>query len=405
MKRFLMLLTLLMSSYAAPITRFLIAPKGNGTESFVRGVLSEHGVAVKDAFKPIGSNGFSLVSLDGGNVADVKAILSSVGVYAEEDFLVRNFSIPNDPYYNGLWAMPRISAGSAWQTFTGKGTIKVCVIDTGIDHGHADLAGNVVSIGYNAVANSQSAMDDNGHGTHCAGTIGAVGNNGVGVAGVAWNVSLIGCKFLTSGGSGYTSDAIECISYCRSQGAKITSNSWGGGDYSQALYNEILTELNMGNLFIAAAGNENRDVDRRPSYPASYDLPNIISVGSTTETDAKSPFSNFGSAGVDLMAPGSNIISTYPGSSYVSLSGTSMAAPHVTGAAALIWQYAPQLTATQIKSLLITTVDPIPDLRSYCLSGGRLNVSRALERATLSTMPSPRCCKYTRQGICKTFCR
>lgn len=407
------LLTFLMIAANSAGTRILVDPKGKSVDA-VRSSLRSHGLQEKRFPRPVGSTGFMLIDIeDHGTIPDIgqiKTMLAKDNIYAEEDVLMSASVVPNDSGYANLWAMPKVQAPVAWDTFTGNNSIKVCIIDSGIENAHNDLSPNIASQGYNAITNSYGCIDDNGHGTHCAGTIGAKGNNNIGVSGVSWNVDIIGCKFLGADGSGYTSDAIECLTYCRSQGAKITSNSWGGGGFSQALYNEIAAEQAAGNLFVVAAGNENRNIDNQPSYPASYDLANIISVGSTTQLDDKSSFSNYGSISVDLMAPGSSIYSTYIGNTYTWLSGTSMATPHVAGAAALIWQYNSNLTAREVKDTLMRTVDTTKILRPYCVSGGRINVLKALNAVRTPFPPSPppsqlQCCKFNKQGICQRLCR
>src|SRR4028119_1112353 len=186
-------------------------------------------------------------------------------------------------------------------------------------------------------------------------------------------------KFLDDTGSGYTSDAILALNYATAKGVKLTNNSWGGGDYSQGLYDAINSAGQQGALFIASAGNDygnNNDIN--PAYPASYNLSNIISVASTTRTDGLSSFSNYGATSVDLGAPGSEIYSTTPGGNYATYSGTSMASPHVTGAAALVWSQNPTWTAQEVKNRLLQTTDPISALRGKTVSGGRLNINTAL---------------------------
>ncbi|KAG1661635.1 hypothetical protein FOA52_007516 [Chlamydomonas sp. UWO 241] len=239
--------------------------------------------------------------------------LRADGFDAEIDWPLEALKVPNDASWGRITtAMGRISAVAAWDKTTGSaGGPVVCIIDTGI--------------------------------------IAGVGNNGQGVAGVGWSTKVLGCKFLSQDGSGYTSDAMECVKWCRDQGAKITSNSWGGGGFSQALADEISLSENAGHLFIAAAGNENCNLDGGcESYPASYTNGNIISVGAIdASNDQRASFSNYGRTNVDLFAPGVSIYSTVLGADYASYSGTSMACPHVAGAAALLWGYMPSLSAAQ----------------------------------------------------------
>ncbi|MDI6775425.1 MAG: S8 family serine peptidase, partial [Verrucomicrobiota bacterium] len=219
-------------------------------------------------------------------------------------------------------------------------------------------------------------MDDHGHGTHCAGTIGAVGNNGIGVAGVCWNARIMALKFLGSGGSGSTADAISAVEYATLMKARLTSNSWGGGGFSQGLKDAIDAAGAADIAFIAAAGNDNRDTDSYPMYPACYVSDNIMSVVATDNDDARARFSNYGLTTTDLGAPGVSILSCLPGNRYRLASGTSMATPHVAGAYALLLSQTPSLRVEKVKAALIDTVDPT--LPGLCVSGGRLNVAAAM---------------------------
>lgn len=222
-------------------------------------------------------------------------------------------------------------------------------------------------------------MDDQGHGTHCAGTIGATGNNGIGLAGVAWGVRLMALKFLSSTGSGTDSDAVICIDYARLKGAKILSCSWGGGGAGASLQAAIERARTAGILMVAAAGNDSTNNDLNPSYPASYPHDNIISVAATSSTDALSSFSNFGATSVDLGAPGSNIYSTVSTSdtAYATYSGTSMATPHVSGALALLLAQYPTDSYTSLISRLLNGTDLIPALAGKARAG-RLNLAKSL---------------------------
>jgi len=304
---------------------------------------------------------------------------------------------PNDPSYGSLWAMPKIQAPQAWSINTGSRQVIVAVVDTGVDYTHPDLVDNMWTNpneipnngidddgnglvddvrGWDYYNNDNNPYDDNSHGTHCAGTIGATGNNGIGVAGINWQVKIMPLKFLGSDGSGSSSNAAKAILYANSKGATAISNSWGGGSYNQLLYDAISASSAV---VVFAAGNDygsNNDVTTY--YPASYNCAQIIAVASTTETDGLSSFSNYGPTTVDVGAPGSNIYSTTPGSSYGTKSGTSMATPLVAGLAGLLKSANPSLTNSQIKSAIMTNVDSISALSGKCVSGGRINAYKAV---------------------------
>jgi|GEM_PF-2205218 len=330
--------------------------------------------------------------------------------YAEPNYVISINGTPNDPDFSELWGMNNtgqtdgkvdadIDAPEAWDKETGSEEVVVGIIDTGVDVTHEDLADNIWTNpgeipdndidddnngyvddvhGYDFAYDDSNPNDEYGHGTHVSGTIGAVGNNGVGIAGVNWDVKIMALKFLDDWGSGYTFDAIQAIEYGILMGADITNNSWGGGGYEQSLYDAIAAAGEAGQLFVAAAGNDyGNDNDIYPHYPSSYDLDNIISVAATDHDDELAYFSNYGPETVDLAAPGDEIYSTVPWG-YEAWSGTSMATPHVAGAAALIWAHNPNLTADQVKQYLLTTVDPIESMQGLVVSNGRLNLNAAL---------------------------
>ncbi|ARI80598.1 S8 family serine peptidase [Microcystis aeruginosa] len=344
--------------------------------------------------------------------------------YIEPDYILRKGTItpratfPNDPSFNQLWGLHNtgqsggtpdadIDAPEAWDIQTGDPNLVIGVIDTGVDYNHQDLVGNIWTNpgeiagdgidndgngyvddirGWDFAYNDNNPSDVDGHGTHVSGTIAGKGNNGVGVTGVAWNAKIMPLKFLDDTGSGTLSNAILAINYATAKGVKLTNNSWGGGGFSQALYDAINAAGQAGALFIAAAGNSGQNADINPMYPAAYNLPNIISVASTTRTDALSSFSNYGLNSVDLGAPGSDIYSLAPGGGYATLSGTSMASPHVAGAAALLWSQNPTWTAQQVKNTLMNTGDSIAALAGRTVSGKRLNVFNALAAANLPSV-------------------
>ncbi len=308
--------------------------------------------------------------------------------YAEPDYIYTiRATIPNDPLWNNLWGLVKIQAPSAWDITTGSQSVVVAVIDTGVDYNHPDLKDNMwkdPATGYygknciTGAPNPNDPMDDNGHGTHVAGTIGAVGNNGVGVVGVNWQVKIMALKFMGGDGSGTTSDAIDCINYAIQKGAHIINASWGGYGYSQALRDAIASAKNAGILFVAAAGNEANDNDLIPLYPASYDLENIISVAATDKNDLLASFSNYGRNSVHVGAPGVDIFSTVPGNVYDYSDGTSMASPHVAGLAALLKAQNPNYTWRKLKCRIMKGVDPLSSLNGKTITGGRINASKAL---------------------------
>jgi subtilisin family serine protease len=270
----------------------------------------------------------------------------------------------------------------------------VADIDTGIDYNHEDLVNNLwraadgQSPGYDFVNNDALPYDDQSHGTHTAGTIGATGFNGLGIVGVSPKVSIMALKFLSAQGSGTTSDAIRAIDFAIEHKVRVMSNSWGGspgegddGSEDKALREAVARANHADILFVAAAGNDGQNIDVSPVYPGGIDLPNVLTVASTTERDTRSFFSNYGPTKVHVAAPGSNILSTVPSNGYKLYSGTSMACPHVAGLAALILSVRPELTAVQVKEMIMQTVDPIPSLRGKIVTGGRVNAQAALKGA------------------------
>ncbi|MCA9008729.1 MAG: S8 family serine peptidase, partial [Planctomycetaceae bacterium] len=362
--------------------------------------------------------------------AMLNAFANSPGVISvEPNYRLSVDVVPDDPSFSQLWGLDNaddhdIDAPEAWELTTGTGDIVVGVIDTGVDYNHEDLAQNIWVnpvecpggmgtctedgidddgngyiddfYGWDFINNDNDPMDDNSHGTHVAGTIAAVGNNATGVVGVNWNAKIMALKFLGSSGSGYLSDAVEAIEYAammkRDYGINIrlTNNSWGGGGYSQTMYDAISANRSADMLFVAAAGNDSYNNDTARSYPASYNLDNIISVASTTSSDGLSSFSNYGSSSVDLGAPGSSIYSTIPGNRYGTKSGTSMASPHVAGVAALAWGIDPAASYGQVRSAVLSGVDPVPALTGKTVTGGRLSALGTLQRMGLfATLVSP----------------
>ncbi len=385
-----------------------------------------------ESMQPVGRTGIvRVLSRTRSAAALIAAFAQRPDVaFAEANYVVRALSEPSDPLFPQLWGLKNIGqpinggaagtigadmrAADAWELSVGSASNVVAIVDTGIDYTHSDLAPNMWSApapftviirgvpitcqagthGFNAITRTCDPMDDHNHGTHVAGTIGAVGNNANGVTGVNWVTSMMGLKFLDAGGSGTTADAIDLIDFAiqvkqifaASGGAniRILSNSWGGGDFSQALLDEINAAAAEDMLFVAAAGNNGLPNDIIPMYPASYAAPNVIAVAATTNTDARASFSNYGVKTVHLGAPGASILSTLRGGAYGFQSGTSMATPHVSGAAALTLSHCALNTAT-LKTALIESVDQIPALLTKTMTGGRLNVLKTLQ--SCSTPP------------------
>ncbi len=328
--------------------------------------------------------------------------------------------VANDPDYSKLYGLNNtgqtggtsdadIDAPEAWDITTGSASTIVAVTDTGVDINHPDLKNNIwVNSGetagnkidddkngyvddvngydfYNNDATVYDPGDGDKHGTHVAGTIAAEGNNGIGVSGVNWKAKIMPLKFLGPDG-GYTSDAVEALNYAVAKGAKISNNSWGGGGYSQTLLDAINKADTSGHLFVAAAGNGGSDGvgdnnDSTPHYPSSYDSSNIVSVAATDRKDAPAGFSNYGSTSVDLAAPGVGILSTLPGNTYGSYSGTSMATPHVSGVAALLKSMNSSADDATLKDQILKSVDAKSNLSGKMVSGGRSNAAQATEQS------------------------
>ena len=344
----------------------------------------------------------------------------------EPDLMLSIDATPNDPSYGSLWGLNNtgqnggrvdadIDAPEAWELAKGSASLVTAVIDTGVLYNHPDLAANMWKnpgetpgdgvdndgngfvddvFGYDFKNNDADPADDHGHGTHCAGTIAGVGDNGTGVTGVNWTGKVMALKFLGADGYGDSSDGIRAINYATKMktqygvDVRVTSNSWGGDAWSQEMEDAIAASGNAGMLFVAAAGNGGEDGigddnDVTPNYPSNYDLDNVIAVAATDRNDNRASFSNYGATTVDLAAPGVSILSTYKDNGYANLSGTSMATPHVAGVATLAFSYNPGATASEVKTAILGGVDPIPAMSGKSVSGGRLNARRTLARLPL----------------------
>jgi subtilisin family serine protease len=336
--------------------------------------------------------------------------------YAEPNYILHIVALPNDSDFDLEWGLHNtgqsggtvdadIDAPEAWDVQTGSSDVVVAVIDTGVDYNHVDLAGNMWTNagetpgdgidndgngyiddvhGINSITGSGDPMDDQYHGTHCAGTIAARGNNGTGVTGVSWSSKIMALKAFDASGSSCTCDAIESIQYMVTMksgygvNVKVSSNSWGDPPYSLALEDAIRLAGDNDILFIAAAGNAGTNNDLISFYPANYDLTNIVSVAASDHNDAFASFSCFGYNEVDVAAPGVNVWSTKPGNVYQYLSGTSMATPHVAGLCALICSHYPSMSSLGVKERLLRTVDTKSPFADTLSSGGRINAHSAL---------------------------
>jgi len=407
-----------------------------------RFVASDRTIAVRDGFHAlhqgeargrIGLANADIVEFPAGT--DLRAVaakyLALPGVtHVEPDYIVSIGDFPDDPYMpfgasslgapddQRLWGLNTaatdgvsvrtdvrfdydIDAREAWSITKGSDSVVVAVIDTGIDYNHPDLvdnmwintgeiAGNGIDddgngyvddvYGYDFINNDADPMDDHYHGTHCAGTVGAVGDNQQDVVGVAWNVKLMAMKFLGSGGSGPISAAAQCLEYAVANGAHLSNNSWGGGGFSQAMFTALQNADSAGHLFVAAAGNSSANTDNGTYLPQGYDVPNVVSVGSLQPAGGLSGFSNYGPASVDIAAPGSNVWSTNIGGGLRQLNGTSMATPHVAGVAALLKSVRPDATIEDLKSWIYGGATDKLELGAV-IGNGRLNAWGALNEA------------------------
>jgi hypothetical protein len=328
--------------------------------------------------------------------------------YAEPDPWLRAVAAPDDARFAALWGLEQpsdvdVDAPEAWRVTEGDPARIVAIVDTGVDYTHPDLAANVWSNpaevangldddrngwvddlhGVDCASGDGDPLDSDGHGTHVAGTIAAVGNNGIGVVGVSPRTRVMALRFLGPNG-GWTSDAIECLEYVRRMkvergvDVRVVNASWGGTQYSRALSDQIAALDAAGILVVAAAGNDGTDTDARPHYPSAYDLRNVIAVAALARDGSLAPFSNYGLESVDLAAPGVDVLSTVPGGGYERLSGTSMATPHVAGVAALIAAHEPDADVARTRALLLEAVDRRRELLGRVASEGHLNAAAAL---------------------------
>ncbi len=359
-------------------------------------VLADHGATVVEHL-PL--SGLVRVRLEPGTSVAVaaRALEQRPEVrYAQPNHLYRIAATPNDPSFPSLWGMTTIQTPAAWDLTTGSDAVTVAVVDTGIGYTHPDLQANIWLNddpvdgvdndangrvddlrGWDFVSNDNNPMDDEGHGTHVAGTIGARGNNGVGVTGVNWSVKLMALKAGDEEGIFEEAWIVQAFRYACANGARVINGSFGGPDFPQA----ILDAINAcpGALFVFAAGNDGTNNDFVPAYPCNLPPANVVCVAATTSADVRATFSNYGPNTVDLAAPGVGILSTVPGpAGYELFNGTSMAAPHVAGVAALILSVNPFASAAAVRQALLSGVDLRPGLAGFVATGGRLNAWRPL---------------------------
>ncbi|OFW57338.1 MAG: hypothetical protein A2Y75_06130 [Candidatus Solincola sediminis] len=324
------------------------------------------------------------VTLPSGTLAkDAKRILSSIpGVaYVEPDTAITADLSSGDPFYSRQWFLPDIGAERAWDSELGDPGLVVAVLDTGVDASHPDLSGRVLQ-GWDFITQSNNTSDVYGHGTHVAGIIAASGNNGAGVAGVAWNVQLLPVKVLDNNGNGRYSDLISGIRYAADSGASVINMSLGGASRSQALQEAVDYARGKGAVVVAAAGN---NASSTLSYPAACD--GAIAVGATDDLDRRASFSNWGS-GLDIMSPGVSIYSDYPGARYTSMSGTSMATPQVAGAFALLRSYKPGLSVAEAERRILESARDLGTAGYDLTYGwGLLQVDKALGLQAYTPVP------------------
>ncbi|HEY9509200.1 MAG TPA: S8 family peptidase [Verrucomicrobiae bacterium] len=408
----------------------MIKPRAEKSRSALNAPRQIVGGKVRRSFSSLGN--LQVVQLP-SNVSVQRALElyreSGLVEFAEPDYILRAARVPNDPAYSGepLWNLNNwgqlggtsgsdIHAAEGWDLNTDASSFLVCVIDSGIRVTHEDLAGNLWTNpgeipangidddangyiddvhGINAIDGSGNLVDEPSHGTHVAGTLGAVGDNGTGIVGVAWRARIMGCKFLDANFEGAVSDAIECIEYAKVNGAKVINASWGGVTsgpfFSTALYDAIADARDAGIIFVAAAGNFalNNDDSSNAFFPASFDLDNIISVAATTRDDGLAHFSDYGADTVDLGAPGYVVYScmSTADDAYGYDNGTSMSSPHVAAACALAWARFPNENYQQIIQRVLAGVDVIPALVGKCRTGGRLNLEKVLAGVPTANIP------------------
>lgn len=430
------------SSDYAP-NEVLIKWKSSSSASKRTTLKSTLNIKKQEIFPHLGIELLELSTTEGSDVLDLVKRYSNhpdIDLIEPNYFYTTTSTLPNDPMIDSLWGIHNsgqsdgligadINSVEGWAIQKESPSIKVAIIDTGVDWGHPDLVDNIWQnigedadgdgqilewdgtkwifdpgdengidddqngyiddfIGWDFANNDNNPYDDHAHGTHVAGIIGAKGNNGIGITGVTWEVQLAPLKFINKQNRGRNSDAIKAINYAVAMGFPISNNSWGGYGHSFFLREAIQQASQQNHLFIAAAGNDNNDNDAIPNYPSAFDLGNIISVAATNNKDAflsisATKGSNYGATTVDLGAPGHRILSCFPDNSYGLADGTSMAAPFVTGACALLLEENKGKSYSAIKEQILNGVDEIPALNEITVSGGRLNLYKVFEECNV----------------------
>ena len=401
----------------------LVKFKSGVTQETIERLTAQRHDRVEDRIENVAG----LDAIDDLDNADAATVVNEYSKLPEVEYAEPNYDIeldavdgplvpilPHDPQFNDQWALANsgqrggkqgadISATLAWSITTGSDKVVVAVLDSGVDYTHEDLMQNMWTRpanlapyqdnelgtmddehGFDAIDSGSDPMDENGHGTHCAGIIGAEGENNVGIAGVNWKVQIMPLKFMNAGGFGTTKDAIEAINYVIDRkkagvNVRIISASWGSTQYSRALEDVIRKAYENDIAFFAAAGNASTNNDRTPHYPSSYNVPNVISVAALDRNDDLAKFSNYGPKSVAIAAPGVDILSTWLGNAYEEKSGTSMATPVVAGVAALVLAEHPRMSVDELKKKMLASTDPIVALKGKTVTGGRINAAKALE--------------------------
>jgi hypothetical protein len=400
---------LLQGQLAMVADHVIVSLSAGHSRTDLEAAVARHGFGIRHEIP--GSECF-LVSTPSVTLDSVVVLIRALGTVACVDIVEPDYVVevadttPNDTEFSLLWGMNKIEIPRVWDMTTGSGDGVIAVFDTGFDLDHPDLAGNLWSNvneiadngldddnnayvddchGWDFYSNDNDPTDGHGHGTHVSGTIGAVGNNGLGVAGVNWQTRIMPIKIFSNAGSfGTISDVVAGVFYVithriRGVPLRVTNHSWGGTGYNQVLRDALEIAGGQGIMHVAAAGNQgNLNNDATPHYPASFDLSNVLAVANTSESDALHYTSHYGATSVDLAAPGVGIESTLPGG-YGEKSGTSMSCPHVTGVAAMMFGYMPELTWQEVRQAILDGVDIVPGLAGKCVTGGRLNAYGAFE--------------------------